>query len=106
MATRPRHSLVPDDVTESNRRLDRRLRRVAHMDLKRWKLIRGSVIGIAVMAFAAWAIAQGAPPGSTALIALVIVAALNGMDLMELAAMAHEARTGGPSESPSEDSTD
>jgi hypothetical protein len=94
---------IPADVTAANRTLDTRLRRIAHMDLRRWKLIRNTVLSIAIFGFAAWAIMEGAPTGPTALFALLIVATLNGIDMAELAAVYAEVKTG---QSPRDDDTD
>jgi hypothetical protein len=106
MATKPREPLIPAEVTSANRRLDSLLKaHYRHMDLKRWKFIRNSLLAVGILGFAAWAIGEGAPPGATALLAIVIVASLAGMDALELLAMYAEVKQSAGGSSTESDST-
>jgi len=84
---------VPQDVCDHNIRLDQRLRRVSDMNLKRWKLLKAGISTVSVLVFSAFAIAEGADPTSTGLVALLVVAALNGIDVAELLSVWAEVRT-------------
>jgi hypothetical protein len=88
-----RHHGVPEDVCAYNIRLDQRLRRVSTMNLKRWKLLKAAISTVAVLLFAAFAIVEGAEPTTTGLVALLVVAALNGIDIAELLSVWAEVRT-------------
>jgi hypothetical protein len=88
-----RHHGVPEDVCAYNIRLDQRLRKVSTMNLKRWKLLKAAISTVAVLLFAAFAIVEGAEPTTTGLVALLVVAALNGIDIAELLSVWAEVRT-------------
>jgi len=88
-----RHHGVPQDVCDHNIRLDQRLRRVSDMNLKRWKLLKAAISTVAVLVFSGFAIAEGADPTTTGLVALLVVAALNGIDVAELLSVWAEVRT-------------
>ncbi len=87
---------VPEDVCDLNIRLDQRLRRVSSMNLKTWKLLKAGVSTVAVLLFSAWSIAEGADPTTTGLVALLVVAALNGIDVAELLSVWAEVRAARP----------
>lgn len=91
-----RYRGVPKDVCAYNIRLDQRLRRVSTMNLKRWKLLKAGVSTVAVLLFSAWSIAEGAEPTTTGLVALLVVAALNGIDVAELLSVWAEVRASRP----------
>jgi hypothetical protein len=92
MSTKRPH-IVPEPVRKFNVRLDRALRDLSpNVNLRKWKLARGLVVTVAVVAFATFAILRGAEPTTTALFALVLVALLNGIDLAELVSVWAEVR--------------
>jgi len=67
--------------------------RTSILNLKRWKVIRSTITTVAVFGLAVFAIDAGAEPTSTAIVALLVAAALNGVDLMELASIWREVET-------------
>ena len=84
---RPRQTLVPEEVCRFNERFDRSLRAtIPGMDFKRWKALRITLVTAGVLSFAAWVISQGADPTATGLLSIFVVALLNGIDAVELAA--------------------
>jgi predicted anti-sigma-YlaC factor YlaD len=87
---------VPKDVCDYNIRLDQQLRRVSDMNLKRWKLLKAGISTVAVLVFSGFAISEGADPTSTGLVALLVVAALNGIDVAELLSVWAEVRASRP----------
>jgi len=91
-----RHRGVPQDVCDYNIRLDQRLRSASTMNLKQWKLLKAAISTVAVLLFSAFAIVEGAEPTTTGLVALLVVAALNGIDIAELLSVWAEVRTAQP----------
>jgi len=63
------------------------------MNLKRWKLLKAGISTVAVLLFSGFAIVEGAEPTTTVLVALLVVAALNGIDVAELLSVWAEVRT-------------
>jgi hypothetical protein len=93
MSDRHPSHLIPEPVRAYNIRLDSALRTYSPtVNLRKWKLARGLVVTVAVVAFATFAILRGAEPTTTALFALVLVALLNGIDLAELVSVWAEIR--------------
>jgi hypothetical protein len=86
------HEYDPGGLAAYNATLDRVLRRFKHMDLARWKLLRSTVLSAGILAFGGYAISQGAPPGQTMILSLVIVASLVGVDAAEWLAVAAEVK--------------
>lgn len=86
-------ALVPASVVVRNQTFDRRLRRY-HMTLGRWKALKNGFISALVLAFATFAILQGAPVAATTLLALAIVGTMNGLDYAEFIASRTDGTTG------------
>lgn len=102
----PQQSRVPDAVCDYNIRLDQRLRSSTNMNLKRWKLLKAGISTVAVLVFSAFAILEGADPTTTGLVALLVVAALNGIDLAELLSVWAEVRVARAQDDRASDSED
>lgn len=77
----------PSTTAEYNAALDRRLSRIAHMNLKRWKIIKSTLLSMAVLGFAAYSIFEGADPTTVAVPALIISALIAGVEWSELLAV-------------------
>jgi len=78
-------AVIPAAVTVHNRSLDHDLRPT--MDLKRWKLLKGLLTTLGILAFAGYAIESGAEPTTVATLSLLLAGLINGVDLVELAAV-------------------
>jgi len=94
MSKQHRRRLVPEAVCVWNIQLDRRLRPYS-VNLTKWKLIRAVIVTVAVMGFSVFAISEGAEPTTTALLALLLVGLLNGIDLAELVSVWAEIQLNG-----------
>jgi hypothetical protein len=62
------------------------------MNLRKWKLARAVFVTVAVFVFTTFAISEGAEPTTTGVLALLLVALLNGIDLAELMSVWAEVR--------------
>jgi hypothetical protein len=77
----------PETTAEYNVRLARRLQRIPHMTLRRWKVLKSALLSFAVLIFAAFAILQGADPTAVALPAIITAALVAGVEWSELVAV-------------------
>ena len=71
-------------VQDGNRLLDQRLRRIPHMDLKRWKIFKSILVSLAFFIFGGFAIHAGADPFKMGALVVFAVGAYNGIEWGEL----------------------
>jgi hypothetical protein len=83
--------IVPATVTAHNRRLEARLQ-MSGLSLKTWKVLKALLISVAVLSFAGLTILEGAEPTTVGVIALLLVAMINGIDVVEVVAVLADVR--------------
>ncbi|MFW5978295.1 MAG: hypothetical protein ACOCP2_03575 [Halohasta sp.] len=80
MSTNSTHELSIGDFNAE-------LQSISHMSVKRWKIAKALVATTMIIAFAGFAIEQGADPTTTAWLALATAALINGIEMSELVAV-------------------
>jgi len=83
----------PASVRSANRALDTELRD-HHMDLARWKLAKTTIVSLAIIGLATFAILQDADPTLTAAVAIPVVGLVAGIEFSELVAAMADADGG------------
>lgn len=73
-----------ESVAEFNIRLGRKLEASIGMNLKRWKLVKTTLLSLAVLLFGGFAIDAGADATVVGLGALVIAGAIASIEMIEL----------------------
>jgi len=84
----------PPSVRRANRALDVELREHHHMDLARWKAIKTTLVSLAIIGLAVFAMLQGADPTLTVAIVVPVVGLVAGIEFSELVAAMAEADGG------------
>lgn len=93
-----------DELAAHNRKLDRLLRRWPPMNLKVYKLLKNILVSIGIIAFAFYAVGEGADPQPVFSGVVIVLALVNGVELPELYAAYAQVSSDRPNENSRDDS--